>query len=155
MMGRIDKRLADAGITLPSAANPIANYVPAVRTGNLLFISGQLPLKEGVVALEGKVGDTVSLDQATEAARLCALNIISQAKTALGGDLDRVKRVVKLTGFVACGPNFAQHPQVINGASDLMVQVFGDAGRHSRAAVGAPSLPRNAPVEVEAVLEVE
>ncbi len=154
-MGQIDKRLADAGITLPSAANPIANYVPAVRTGNLLFISGQLPLKEGVVALEGKVGDTVSLDQATEAARLCALNIISQAKTALGGDLDRVKRVVKLTGFVACGPNFAQHPQVINGASDLMVQVFGDAGRHSRAAVGAPSLPRNAPVEVEAVLEVE
>ncbi|MBL8643163.1 MAG: RidA family protein [Rhodospirillaceae bacterium] len=154
MMGIVDKRLAELGITLPGAASPIANYVPAVRTGNLLFISGQLPLKEGVVALEGKVGDTVSVDQATEAARLCALNIVAQAKAALGGDLDKVTRVVKLTGFVACTPGFAQHPQVINGASDTMVQVFGDAGRHSRAAVGAPSLPRNAPVEVEAVLEV-
>lgn len=153
-MGTVDQRLSALGLTLPTAAAPIANYVPAVRTGNLLFISGQLPLKDSVLALEGKVGDTVSVDQAIEAARLCALNIIAQAKTALGGDLDKVTRVVKLTGFVACTSAFAQHPQVVNGASDLMVQVFGDAGRHSRAAVGAPSLPRNAPVEVEAILEV-
>jgi enamine deaminase RidA (YjgF/YER057c/UK114 family) len=154
-MGQIDKRLADAGLTLPNAATPIANYVPAVRTGNLLFISGQLPLKDGQVSITGIVGDTVTPEQAQDAAKLCALNIIAQAKTALNGDLDRVKRVVKLTGFVAAGPSFGGHPQVINGASDVMVQVFGDAGRHSRAAVGAPSLPRNAPVEVEAIFEVE
>lgn len=138
---------------MPVAASSIANYVPAVRTGNLLFISGQLPLKDGQVALEGKVGDTVSLEQAFEAARLCAFNVIAQAKSAIG-DLDNVVRIVKLTGFVACVPGFAQHPQVINGASDVMVQVFGDIGRHARAAVGAPSLPRNAPVEVDAVFEV-
>jgi enamine deaminase RidA (YjgF/YER057c/UK114 family) len=153
MAGRVDQRLKDLGFSLPVAASPIANYVPAVRTGNLLFISGQLPLKDGQVALEGKVGDTVSLEQAVEAARLCAFNVIAQAKSAIG-DLDNVVRIVKLTGFVACVPGFAQHPQVINGASDVMVQVFGDIGRHARAAVGAPSLPRNAPVEVDAVFEV-
>ena len=153
MAGRVDQRLKDLGFSLPVAASPIANYVPAVRTGNLLFISGQLPLKDGQVALEGKVGDTVSLEQAVEAARLCAFNLIAQAKSAIG-DLDNVVRIVKLTGFVACVPGFAQHPQVINGASDVMVQVFGDIGRHARAAVGAPSLPRNAPVEVDAVFEV-
>lgn len=154
MAGTVDKRLKDLGITLPTAAAPIANYVPAVRSGNLLFISGQLPLKDGKVAFEGQVGNLLSLEQGIEAARLCALNIIAQASTALGGDLDKVKRVVKLTGFVACLPTFTQHPQVINGASDVMVQVFGDAGRHARAAVGAPSLPRGAAVEVEAVFEV-
>ncbi len=153
MAGRVDQRLKDLGFTLPVAASPIAKYVPAVRTGNLLFISGQLPLKDGQVALEGKVGDTVSLEQAVEAARLCAFNVIAQAKSAIG-DLDHVVRIVKLTGFVACVPGFAQHPQVINGASDVMVQVFGDIGRHARAAVGAPSLPHNAPVEVDAVFEV-
>jgi enamine deaminase RidA (YjgF/YER057c/UK114 family) len=153
-MSAADKRLADAGLTLPTAASPIANYVPAVRTGNLLFISGQLPLKDGKVAFEGHVGNNLSVEQGAEAAKLCALNIIAQAKTALGGDLEKVKRVVKLTGFVACLPAFGQHPQVVNGASDVMVLAFGDAGRHARAAVGAPSLPRNAAVEVEAVFEV-
>jgi enamine deaminase RidA (YjgF/YER057c/UK114 family) len=153
-MSAVDKRLADAGLTLPTAASPIANYVPAVRTGNLLFISGQLPLKDGKVAFEGHVGNNLSVEQGAEAAMLCALNIIAQAKTALGGDLEKVKRVVKLTGFVACLPAFGQHPQVVNGASDVMVLAFGDAGRHARAAVGAPSLPRNAAVEVEAVFEV-
>jgi enamine deaminase RidA (YjgF/YER057c/UK114 family) len=153
-MSAVDKRLADAGLTLPTAASPIANYVPAVRTGNLLFISGQLPLKDGKVAFEGHVGNNLSVEQGAEAAKLCALNIIAQAKTALGGDLEKVKRVVKLTGFVACLPAFGQHPQVVNGASDVMVLAFGDAGRHARAAVGAPSLPRNAAVEVEAVFEV-
>ena len=154
MPGRIDNKLKDIGITLPQAAIPLANYVPAVRTGNLLFIAGQLPLQDGVLTIEGKVGATVSVDQAITAARQCALNIIAQTKLALGGDLDRVQRVVKLTGFVACTPEFAQHPQVVNGASDVMGQIFGDAGRHARAAVGCPSLPRNAPVEVEAVIEV-
>lgn len=153
MAGRIDQRLKDLGIALPVAATPIANYVPAVRTGNLVFIAGQLPLKDGQVAVEGKLGDSVSLEQGVQAARLCALNILAQAKGAIG-DLDRVVRVVKLTGFVACSPAFTQHPQVVNGASDVMVEVFGDIGRHARAAVGAPSLPRGAAVEVEAVIEV-
>jgi enamine deaminase RidA (YjgF/YER057c/UK114 family) len=153
-MAAADKRLSDAGLSLPTAASPIANYVPAVRSGNLLFISGQLPLKDGKVAFEGHVGNTVSVEQGQEAAKLCALNLIAQAKAALGGDLDKVKRVVKLTGFVACLPAFGQHPQVVNGASDVMVLAFGDAGKHARAAVGAPSLPRNAAVEVEAIFEV-
>jgi enamine deaminase RidA (YjgF/YER057c/UK114 family) len=153
-MGTVDSRIAAAGLELPTAASPIANYVPAVRTGHLLFISGQLPLKDGKVAFEGHVGNNLSVEQGTAAAKLCALNIIAQAKAALGGDLDKVKRVVKLTGFVACLPAFGQHPQVVNGASDVMVLAFGDAGRHARAAVGAPSLPRNAAVEVEAVFEV-
>jgi len=155
MPGRIDAKLKELGIALPLAASPLANYVPAVRTGNLLFIAGQLPLKDGVLTMEGKVGEAISVDQAVAGARQAALNIIAQTRTALGGDLDRVKRIVKMTGFVACTPDFALHPTVINGASDLMVQVFGDIGRHARAAVGCPSLPRNAPVEVEAIIEVE
>jgi enamine deaminase RidA (YjgF/YER057c/UK114 family) len=153
MAGRIEQRLKDLGIVLPTAATPIANYVPAVRTGSLLFVAGQLPLVDGKVAMEGKLGESVSLEQGAESARLCALNIMAQTKAAIG-DLDNVVRIVKLTGFVACTPGFAQHPQVVNGASDVMVQVFGDIGRHARAAVGAPSLPRNAPVEVEAVIEI-
>lgn len=153
-MGTAEKRLADLGISLPAAPAPVANYVPAVRTGNLLYISGQVPMKDDAIAVEGHVGGKVSVEQGAEAAKVCAINIIAQAKTALGGDLDKVKRVVKLTGFVSCTPDFTQHPQVMNGASDLMVAVFGDAGRHTRAAVGAPSLPRNAAVEVEAIFEV-
>ncbi|MCB2106867.1 MAG: RidA family protein [Rhodobacteraceae bacterium] len=154
MSGTVEKRLADLGIALPDAAAPIANYVPAVRTGNLLYISGQLPLAAGKMAAEGHVGGSVTVEQGVAAARQCALNLIAQAKLALNGDLDRIKRVVKLTGFVACDGDFTQHPQIINGASDVMVEVFGDAGRHTRAAVGSPSLPRGAPVEVDAVFEV-
>ena len=105
-METVEKRLTEAGLVLPTAANPIANYVPAVRSGHLLFISGQLPLKDGKVAFEGHVGNTLSVEQGVEAAKLCALNIIAQAKTAIGGDLNKVKRVVKLTGFVACLPAF-------------------------------------------------
>ena len=119
-----------------------------------MFVSGQLPLQDGAVRCVGLVGQGVSVDEGYAAARLCALNLIAHAKAACDGDLDRVKRVVKLTGFVASGPTFTDHPAVINGASDLMVQVFGDAGRHARAAVGAPSLPRNVTVEVAAVFEV-
>lgn len=152
-MGNVDKRIAELELTLPQAASPVANYVPWVRTGNLLFVSGQVPMKDGAIAVEGIVGASVSVEQAVEAAKICGLNLIAQAKAAIG-DLDKVKRVVKLTGFVACTPQFTQQPQVINGTSDLMVAVFGDAGRHARAAVGAPSLPRNAAVEVEAIFEV-
>jgi enamine deaminase RidA (YjgF/YER057c/UK114 family) len=154
MAGTVEARLKSQGITLPNASTPVANYVPWVRSGNLVFVSGQLPLQDGVVAYSGLVGDDVTADQGYQAARLCALNLVAHVRNACDGDLDRVKRVVKLTGFVFCDRDFTDHPSVINGASDAMVQIFGDAGRHSRAAVGAPSLPRGAAVEVEAVFEV-
>jgi enamine deaminase RidA (YjgF/YER057c/UK114 family) len=154
MAGRIDQHLKSEGITLPAASSPVANYVPWVRSGSLVFVSGQLPLQDGKVAQTGIVGQDLTTEQAAGAARLCALNLIAQVRAACDGDLDRVVRVVKLTGFVAATAAFTEHPQVINGASDVMVTVFGDAGRHSRAAVGAPSLPRGASVEVEAVFEV-
>ncbi|MGE4063986.1 MAG: RidA family protein [Rhodospirillaceae bacterium] len=154
MAGKIDTRLKQLGITLPPAASPVANYVPFVKTGNLVFVAGQIPLLNGAVHYTGIVGQDVTVEEAINAARLCALNILAQAKTACDGDLDRIVRVVKLTGFVAAGPHFAEHPKVINGASDLMVEVFGDAGRHARAAVGSSSLPRGVPVEVDAIFEV-
>ena len=154
MAGTVDERLKSLGITLPDAPNPVANYIPWVRTGNLVFVSGQLPLENGGIACVGQIAKDVTTDQGYVAARLCALNLIAQARTACDGNLDRVKRVVKLTGFVFCGPDFTDHPAVINGASDLMIQVFGDAGRHSRAAVGSSALPRGATVEVEAIFEV-
>ena len=153
-MSAIDARLAELGLTLPAAAAPVANYVPAVIVGNLLFLSGQVPSENGALNVKGIVGQSVSVEQGKAAARICALNLLAQAKAALGGDLGRVKRVVKLTGFVACGPDFLQHPEVINGASDLFVEVFGEAGRHARAAVGSASLPRGVPVEVDAVFEI-
>ncbi len=153
-MSAIDARLAELGLTLPTAAAPVANYVPSVISGNLLFLSGQVPSENGALNIKGIVGQSVSVEQGKAAARICALNLLAQAKAALGGDLGRVKRVVKLTGFVACGPDFLQHPEVINGASDLFVEVFGEAGRHARAAVGSASLPRGVPVEVDAVFEI-
>jgi len=154
MAGQIDARLQELGITLPQAASPVAAYVPFVRTGNQLFISGQIPLWNGEVRHKGRLGGDFTLDQGVEAARTCALNIIAQAKAALDGDLDRVVRVVKLVGFVNSTPDFTDQPKVINGASELMVQVFGDAGRHARSAVSAASLPLGVAVEVEAILEV-
>jgi enamine deaminase RidA (YjgF/YER057c/UK114 family) len=153
MTGRIDRRLAELGVLLPSPAAPVANYVPFVIAGHLLFVSGQVPFEDGKIAVAGKVGDTVSLEEAKRAARICAINILAQAKVALG-DLDRIRRCVKLGGFVASGPGFTQHPAVINGASDLMVEVLGDGGRHARFAVGAPALPLDAAVEVDAVFEI-
>src|SRR5262249_45094418 len=127
---------------------------PFVRSGDLLFIAGQLPMEAGKVAATGKLGDGVSIEEGQRAARLCAINLLAQARAALDGDLDRVKRCVKLGGFVACRSDFTQHPAVVNGASNLMVEVLGDAGRHARFAVGAPSLPFDAAVEVDAVFEV-
>lgn len=154
MAGKIDAKLKELGITLPEAAAPVAAYVPAVLTGNLLVVSGQVTMDSGKLAYIGKVGAEFSLEEGKAAARLCALNILAQAKAALGGDLDRITRVVKLQGFVNCPGDFTQHPEVINGASELMLDVFGDAGRHARVALGAGSLPRGVACEVDAMFEV-
>ncbi|MDO8287952.1 MAG: RidA family protein [Parvibaculum sp.] len=155
MAGRIEARLKELGITLPQAATPVANYVPFVITGNLVFISGQGPMGPKGVEYAGKLGRDFDVEQGKKAARLTALNVIAQLKNAVGGDLDRVTRVVKLLGFVNSTPEFNQQPFVINGASDLMVEIFGDAGRHARSAVSAPSLPVDIAVEVEAIFEIK
>ena len=153
-MSRIETRLAEIGVVLPEPVAPVANYAPFVVSGNLVFISGQVSIgPDGLIA--GRLGDDVNLEQGIEAARACGVNLIAQLKAACEGDLGRVRRVVKLGGFVNCTPDFADHPKVANGASDLMVDVFGDAGRHARAAVGAPSLPMNAAVEVDGVFEID
>lgn len=154
MTGRVDARLKDLKITLPKAVAPVANYVPFVISGNLVFVSGQVTLGPNGLEYVGQVGKDFSVEEGQAAARLCALNVIAQLKEACGGDLDRVKRCVKVTGFVSAVPGFGQHPEVINGASDLFVQVLGDIGKHARAAVGAGSLPRNVAVEVEAIFEI-
>lgn len=153
-MGQIDKRLAELGIELPVAAKPIANYVPWVRTGNLVFISGQGPMENGKVTLRGCLGDSISIEDGIKSARLCAINVLAQLKDACGGDLDKVQRIVKLVGFVNATTAFTDHPKVVNGASDLMVEVFGDKGRHARSAVASPSLPMGISTEVEAIVEV-
>ena len=154
MPGRIDMKLAELGITLPRPMPPIANYVPYVVTGNLVVVSGQVPAVDGRIAVTGKVGNGLSLDQGVEAARLCFINVLVHLKSACGGDLDRVKRVVRLGGFIASLPEFTSHAQVMNGASDLAVAVFGDAGRHSRSAIGVAALPADAAVEVEGLFEI-
>lgn len=154
MAGEVDARLKELGITVPEAAAPVANYVGYVQSGNLVFVSGQIPLKDGKLHYQGKVGGEISLEDAQEAAKLCAINIIAQLKTACGGDLDRVRRIVKLGGFVNSVPEFGDQPKVINGASDLMVAVFGDKGKHSRAAVSAGALPLGVAVEIDAVAEI-
>jgi len=154
MAGRIDARLKELGIELPQAAAPAANYVPYVQSGKLLFVAGQITILNGELKYLGKVGKELSVEQGQKAARLCALNLIAQAKAACGGDLDRVVRCVKLGGFVNCIDGFEQQPQVVNGASDLMVEVFGDKGKHARFAVGTNALPRGVAVEVDAVFEL-
>lgn len=153
-MGQIDQRLSELGIALPVAAKPVANYVPWVRTGNLVFISGQGPIADGKITLQGCLGDSISLEDGVKSARLSAINVLSQLKDACGGDLDRVVRIVKLVGFVNATAAFTDHPKIINGASDLMVEVFGDKGRHARSAVAAPSLPFGISTEVEAIVEI-
>jgi enamine deaminase RidA (YjgF/YER057c/UK114 family) len=154
MAGEIDARLQELGIELPQAAAAVANYVPYVVTGNLVFVSGQVTIENGEFKYQGKLGSDLSAEQGQEAARLCALNIIAQLKEACGGDLDRVRRIVKLGGFVNSTPDFKDQPKVINGASDLMVEVFGDKGKHARAAVSAGALPVGVAVEVDAVAEI-
>lgn len=149
-----EQRLVDLGITLPEAATPVANYRATMQTGKLLVVSGQLPLAQGALLYKGKLGEDISNEQGIEAARACFINIVAQIKAAVGGDLSRVVRVVRLGGFMACAPDFTDHAVVMNGASDLAVSIFGEAGAHARSTVGVPSLPLNAPVEVEAMVEV-
>jgi len=158
----IDAKLAELGITLPEAPKPVASYVPCARSGNLLFIAGQIPMKNGALIANGRVGQSrgtdpherrISQDVAILCAQQCAINALAVIKAEIGS-LDRVARIVKLGVFVACDSDFAAHPQVANGASDLLVSIFGDKGRHARAAVGAPSLPLHAPVEVDMVVEI-
>ncbi len=154
MSGRIDARLAELGIELPTAMAPMANYVPWVQTGSLVVVSGQVPAVDGKIAVMGKVGADLDVAAGQQAARLCFTNVLTQLRAALGGDLDRVRRVVRLGGFVASPPGFTQHALVMNGASDLAVEVFGNAGRHARSTIGVPSLPGDATVEVEGMFEV-
>lgn len=149
----IQQNLEKLGVTLPEAAAPAANYVPFVKTGNQLFISGQLPMQDGKIAKTGKVGADLSIEDGVEAARLCAINLLAQAKAATG-DLSKVVRLVKIVGFVNSNGDFGDQPKVINGASDFMVAALGDAGRHARSAVSAGALPFNAAVEIEAIFEV-
>src|SRR5215469_9841883 len=153
-MSKVEDRLAAAGVTLPQPNAPVANYVPFVRTGELVHISGQVSL-DASGGIRGVVGEDVDLETAQKAARLCALSLVAQMKAACDGDLDRVVRVVKLAGFVQAGPAFFDIPKVLNGASDLMVEAFGDAGRHARSAVGVYRLPLNFAVEVDAVVQVK
>lgn len=154
MTQSISDRLNELGITLPDAPAPAANYVPYVQTGNLLFISGQVPMVNGAIEVTGKVGADVSVETAQQQARICAINILAQINAATGGDLSQVKQVVKLGGFVACADDFTNQPEVINGASDLMADLFGSAGQHARFAVGTNALPRGVCVEIDAVVEL-
>ena len=150
-----EQNLEKLGITLPDAPMPAANYVPFVISGDLVFVSGQLPLIDGKMPVSGHVGKDVSTDEAADMARICAVNLIAQLKTACGGDLAKVQQVVKLGGFVACSDDFTNQPEVINGASNLMVDVFGDAGRHARFAVGTNALPRGTCVEIEGIFRIK
>ena len=154
MSGRVDARLAELGIVLPQPVAPVANYVAFVVAGGLVTLSGQLPMEGGAVAVRGRLGEDVSAEEGTRAARLCLVNLLAQVRAACGGDLDRVVRVVRLGGFIAATPGFVAHAPVMNGASDLAVAVFGEAGRHARSTVGVASLPLGAAVEVEGVFEI-
>jgi enamine deaminase RidA (YjgF/YER057c/UK114 family) len=153
MSGQIDARLKELGIALPEPPAPRANYVGYVITGNLIFTAGQVPLRDGKIEFVGKLGRDMTAEQGYEAAKLCAVNVLAQVKLALGGDLDRIVRCVKLTGFVNSAPDFVDQPKVINGASDLVVAVLGDKGKHARSAVGMAGLPMGVAAEVEGIFE--
>ena len=155
MAGRIEARLNELGLELPVPSTPGANYVPFVRSGALVFVTGQLSQWNGERRFIGKLGREWGIEEGRQAARLCALNLIAHLKTAGGGDLDAVRRCVRIAGFVNSTPDFLAHSQVINGASDVFVEVFGEAGRHARSAVGMQALPNQIPVEIEMILEVE
>jgi enamine deaminase RidA (YjgF/YER057c/UK114 family) len=153
-MSSPSQRLAELGLTLPPVAAPQAAYVPAVRTGDYVYVSGQLPIVEGKLQAVGKVGDGVSAQEAAALARLCALNGLAAAASVVAGGLDAITRIIKVTGFVASVPSFTGQPAVINGASEFLIEVFGEAGRHARSAVGLAALPLDSPVEVELIVEV-
>jgi enamine deaminase RidA (YjgF/YER057c/UK114 family) len=148
-----EDRLRELGITLPEAPQPLGSYVPAVRSGNLVFLSGILPLVEGKILREGKVGENISIDDAREDAKRALINALSVLRSYIGS-LDAVKRCIKMTGYIASSPDFTEQPKVLNAASDLLQEIFGEAGRHARAAVGVTVLPLNAPVEIEFIFEV-
>ena len=153
-MAQVEKKLAELGIVLPAPVPPVANYVPFVRTGSLLFVSGQICVgADGKLVAKGKLGETVAIEDGRQAARACAINVLAQVKAAVG-DLDKVVRVVRLGGFINSETTFLDGPKVMNGASDLMVQVFGDKGRHARTTVGVAALPVDAAIEVEGLFEV-
>lgn len=152
-MSAIEEKLASLSITLPTPPAPAGSYVPVVVSGSLAFVAGQIPTEAGKVRFKGKVGRDVTVEAGQQAARLCAINGLAQLRAALGS-LDRIKKFVKVTGFVSCDPSFTEQPKVINGASDLLVQVFGEGGRHARAAVGVSSLPLDSAVEVEFIAEL-
>ena len=154
-MSDIRTRLNDMGLTLPAAPRPVASYVPAVRVGQLIFVSGQIPLADGALQATGLVPSEVPLPDAQAAARLCVLNGLAVIAEELGGDLERIHRIVRLGVFVASAPGFTDQPKVANGASDLLVELLGERGRHARAAVGSIALPLGAPVEVEMVVQVD
>ena len=154
MTSAIEQRLAARGLQLPEAPAPAANYIPYTISGKLVFVAGQLPFRNGQVAVSGRLGAWVSVARGQEAARICALNMLAKARAACSGDLSRFARCLKLGGFVSCTPAFSEHPAVINGASDLMVEAMGQAGQHARFAVGCASLPRDAAVEVEGIFEL-
>ncbi len=151
---KIEERLKDLGITLPEVARPVASYTPAVLSGAYVFVSGQLPLVGGRLKFEGRVGREVSVDEARECARIAILNGLAAVRNVVGS-LDKIKHIVRVTGYVRSGEDFKDHPRVLNGASDLLVEVFGDAGVHARSAVGSSGLPLGAPVEVEMIVEVQ
>jgi enamine deaminase RidA (YjgF/YER057c/UK114 family) len=152
-LAAVEQRLTELGYTLPASSKPLAAYIPAVQTGNLVFTSGQLPMVEGNLVQSGKVGSEVTPERAKELATICALNALAAIKMAIG-DLDKVKRVVKVVGFVASAPDFTGQPGVVNGASEFLGEVFQDAGIHARSAVGVAVLPLDAPVEIELIVEV-
>lgn len=154
MSGKIDQRLGELGIEIAGTPAPQFNYVPVQLSGKLAFVAGQVPMADGEITYAGQVGVHLDIAAGQAAARLCAINMLAQLKTALDGDLDRIVKVVRVGGFVSCGADFTAQGQVINGASDLLVEVFGDAGRHARAAVGCSALPLGAAVEVEGLFEI-
>ncbi|NVK17943.1 MAG: RidA family protein [Methylocystaceae bacterium] len=153
MAGKIDTRLAELGITLPNANAAVGNYVPTLITGNQIFVSGQITMLDGELKYIGRIGESLNVEDGMAAARLCGLNLISQVRAALDGDLDRITRVIKLGGFVNSTPEFTEQPKVLNGASDLMVEVFGERGKHTRSAVGVAALPLGICVEIDGIFE--
>jgi enamine deaminase RidA (YjgF/YER057c/UK114 family) len=154
MAGNVERRVTELGLEIPAPGEPAGNYVGHVTSGNLVFLSGQVPTDKGVRKFIGKLGRDLSIEEGQQAAQLALLNLLARLKQACGGDLDRVVRCVKVVGFVNATPEFGDHPKVVNGASDLLVKIFGDAGRHARSAIGVGSLPFGVAVEVEAVFEV-
>lgn len=154
MSGKIDARLAQLGIELPAPPVPVASYLPYVVTGNLVVVAGQVTLVDGALKYAGRLGDSLSVEDGEAATRLCALNVLAQLRAACGGDLDKVRQVVRLNAFFNATPDFRDHPRVMNAASDLMAEIFGDSGRHTRVGVGVTSLPLGAGVELDGVFEI-